>query len=189
MATLAQEESQKVSERVKAGQHISRNNGVIYGNGNILGYDLVEGKYVINEEQAETVRMIFDMYLNEGIGATKIANELCRRKATYMGYMAYGKSFSNNYLEQKRVNNHNSDTYMYARADFEAIITEEIDMIVEGRKTNPTIIIGDNDGEDNEDDESSLHSNMLYLQDIASSFQEKKILPCTNASQAAIAQK
>ena len=125
MATLAQEESRKVSERVKAGQHISRNNGVIYGNGNILGYDLVEGKYVINEEQAETVRMIFDMYLNEGIGATKIANELCRRKrvaasgqvkwtasnvsrilrnSTYMGYMAYGKSFSNNYLEQKRVN-------------------------------------------------------------------------------------
>ena len=146
MATLAQEESRKVSERVKAGQHISRNNGVIYGNGNILGYDLVEGKYVINEEQAETVRMIFDMYLNEGIGATKIANELCRRKrvaasgqvkwtasnvsrilrnSTYMGYMAYGKSFSNNYLEQKRVNNHNSDTYMYVRADFEPIITED----------------------------------------------------------------
>lgn len=76
MATLAQEESRKVSERVKAGQHISRTNGVIYGNGNILGYDRVGDKYVINEEQAETVRMIFDMYLNEGIGATKIANEL-----------------------------------------------------------------------------------------------------------------
>lgn len=146
MATLAQEESRKVSERVKAGQLISRNNGVIYGNGNILGYDRVGDKYVINEEQAETVRMIFDMYLNEGIGATKIANELCRRRRvaasgqikwtssnvsrilgnpTYMGYMAYGKSFSNNYLEQKRVNNHNSDTYMYVKADFEPIVTEE----------------------------------------------------------------
>ena len=146
MATLAQEESRKVSERVKAGQHISRNNGVIYGNGNILGYDRVGDKYVINEEQAETVRMIFDMYLNEGIGATKIANELCRRRRiaasgqikwtsssvsrilgnpTYMGYMAYGKSFSNNYLEQKRINNHNSDSYMYVKADFEAIVTEE----------------------------------------------------------------
>lgn len=146
MATLAQEESRKVSERVKAGQHISRTNGVIYGNGNILGYDRVEGKYVINEEQAETVRMIFDMYLNEGIGATKNANELCRRRRvaasgqikwtssnvsrilgnpTYMGYMAYGKSFSNNYLEQKRVNNHKSDTYMYVKADFEPIVTEE----------------------------------------------------------------
>lgn len=146
MATLAQEESRKVSERVKAGQHISRNNGVIYGNGNILGYDRVGEKYVINEQQAETVRMIFDMYLNDGIGATKIANELCMRKRvaatgqikwtassvsrilgnpTYMGYMAYGKSFSNNYLEQKRINNHNSDTYMYVKADFEPIVTEE----------------------------------------------------------------
>ncbi len=146
MATLAQEESRKVSERVKAGQHISRNNGVIYGTGNILGYDRVGDKYVINEEQAETVRMIFNMYLNDGIGATKIANELCRRRRiaasgqikwtssnvsrvlsnpTYMGYMAYGKSFSNNYLEQKRVNNHNSDTYMYVKADFEPIVSEE----------------------------------------------------------------
>ena len=37
MATLAQEESRKTSERVKAGQKISRDNGVLYGNGNILG--------------------------------------------------------------------------------------------------------------------------------------------------------
>lgn len=146
MATLAQEESRKVSERVKAGQHISRNKGVIYGNGNILGYDRVGDKYVINEEQAKTVRMIFDMYLHEDIGASKIANELCRRgrvaasgqvkwtssnvsrvlgNPTYMGYMAYGKSFSNNYLEQKRVNNHNSDTYMFVKADFEPIVSEE----------------------------------------------------------------
>lgn len=146
MATLAQEESRKVSERVKAGQQISRNNGVIYGNGNILGYDRVGDKYVINEEQAETVRMIFDMYLNEEIGATKIANVLCEkrrvaasgrikwtssnvsrvlRNPTYMGCMAYGKSFSNNYLEQKRINNHNADTYMRVKADFEPIVTEE----------------------------------------------------------------
>ena len=41
MATLAQEESRKTSERVKAGQKISRDNGVLYGNGNILGYDRV----------------------------------------------------------------------------------------------------------------------------------------------------
>ena len=41
MATLAQEESRKISERVKAGQKISRDNHVLYGNGNILGYDRV----------------------------------------------------------------------------------------------------------------------------------------------------
>lgn len=64
MATLAQEESRKTSERVRAGQKISRDNGVLYGNGNIIGYDRdkAKGTYVINPEQAETVRIIFDLY-------------------------------------------------------------------------------------------------------------------------------
>ena len=39
MATLAQNESKKTSQRVKAGQMISFQNGVFYGTGNILGYD------------------------------------------------------------------------------------------------------------------------------------------------------
>lgn len=56
----SQEESRKTSEQVKAGQKISRDNCVLYGNGNILGYDRVGETYAINEEQAETVRMIFD---------------------------------------------------------------------------------------------------------------------------------
>lgn len=42
MATLAQNESKKLSVRVKAGQMISFQNGVPYGNGNILGYDRVD---------------------------------------------------------------------------------------------------------------------------------------------------
>lgn len=79
MATLAQEESRKISARVRAGQKISRDNGVLYGSGNIIGYDRVDGTYVINEEQAETVQMIFDLYL-EGLGETKICKELCRRQ-------------------------------------------------------------------------------------------------------------
>ena len=36
MATLAQDESRKTSVRVKAGQQTSMENGVFYGNGNIL---------------------------------------------------------------------------------------------------------------------------------------------------------
>ncbi|MCQ2549272.1 MAG: recombinase family protein [Lachnospiraceae bacterium] len=146
MATLAQEESRKVSERVKAGQHISREKCTIYGSGNILGYDKVGDKYVINTEQAETVRMIYDMYLTGEIGAGKIAEELFKRgrltsygttnwtssyvsrvlkNPTYMGYMAYGKSFSNNYLDQKRINNTRLDNLLYKKADFEPIVTEE----------------------------------------------------------------
>ena len=123
MATLAQEESRKTSERVKAGQKISRDNGVLYGNGNILGYDRVGDTYIINEEQAETVRIIFDLYL-QGYGSMRIAKMLTEQKrktasgivkwnvsnimraiknATYTGMKCYNKSRSNNFLEQKRI--------------------------------------------------------------------------------------
>ena len=61
------------------------NNGVFYGNGNILGYDRVGKDLVINPEQAETVRMIYDMYL-AGDGLMKIKDELERRgRLTSMG--------------------------------------------------------------------------------------------------------
>lgn len=32
---------------------------------------------------------------------------------------------SNNYLDQKRINNRNRDSYVYEKGDFEAIISEE----------------------------------------------------------------
>ena len=78
-AMVAQEESRKMSERIKAGQAISRKNGVLYGNGNLLGYDRVGDTYVINQEQAETVRMIFDLY-ESGLGVQAIRNELIKRE-------------------------------------------------------------------------------------------------------------
>nr|MBR6100790.1 recombinase family protein [bacterium] len=72
MATLAQNESKKTSQRVKAGMKISYENGVVYGTGNILGYDRVGKEMIINKEQAETVKMIFELYL-KGYGSKKIA--------------------------------------------------------------------------------------------------------------------
>ena len=52
------------------------NNGVFYGNGNTLGYDRIDkNTYVINPEQAKTVRMIFDLYLT-GHGTVAIKYEL-----------------------------------------------------------------------------------------------------------------
>ena len=146
MATLAQEESRKTSERVRAGQKVSREKGVLYGNGNILGYDRVGDTYQINEEQAETVRMIFDLYL-QGKGSLQIANELNARhrksamglvrwsassvvrvlkNATYTGTKCYNKSRNNNYLDQHRVLNLDASTYLYQEGDFPAIVSKEI---------------------------------------------------------------
>ena len=146
MATLAQEESRKTSERVRAGQKISRDNGVLYGNGNILGYDRLGDTYVINEDQAETVRIIYDLYL-KGNGFNKIVNELVRLKrkdssglvrwdatkvsrilhnATYKGYQGYYKSYKNNHLDQKTIVNRDEDAYLYVKGRFTPIISEEV---------------------------------------------------------------
>ena len=146
MATLAQEESRKTSERVRAGQKISRDNGVLYGNGNILGYDRLGDTYVINEDQAETVRIIYDLYL-KGNGFNKIVNELVRLKrkdssglvrwdatkvsrilhnANYKVYQGYYKSHKNNHLDQKTIVNRDEDTYLYIKGRFTPIISEEV---------------------------------------------------------------
>ncbi len=141
----AQEESRKMSERIKAGQAISRKNGVLYGNGNLLGYDRVGDTYVINEEQAETVRMIFSMY-ELGFGLQMIRDELIKRErknssglvkwdntrilrclhnSVYKGVIAYNKSHRNNYLEQKVIVNHDENMFEYVAAHFEPIISKE----------------------------------------------------------------
>ena len=75
MASFAQDESRKQSQRIKHGHELSRAKGTIFGTGNVLGYDKVDGNYVINPDQAETVRMIFDLCI-KGYGAGKICNAL-----------------------------------------------------------------------------------------------------------------
>ncbi|WP_158097411.1 recombinase family protein [Flavonifractor sp. An92] len=145
MATLAQEESRKISERVLAGQQVSREKGRLYGNGNILGYDLVSGTYQINPDQAYVVQKIFQLY-SEGWGYKRICGELLRlgcknahgevswkvdgigriiRNATYKGYICYNKSHSDGYLTQKRVY-HREEEFVYIKGDFEPIVSEEL---------------------------------------------------------------
>ena len=93
MASLAQEESRKISERAKAGQYISRKNGVLYGTSRILGYTRVRSvhdkdkagrigdksvpTFVIDEDEADTVRRIFQLY-REGCGLKEIKITLSR---------------------------------------------------------------------------------------------------------------
>lgn len=91
MASNAQEESRKISERSKNGQLMARQNGVLYGTGNILGYRRIRKRsdyekknaigdkslptFAIVPDEAETVRMIFGLY-KEGLGLKQIKNNL-----------------------------------------------------------------------------------------------------------------
>lgn len=145
MATLAQDESRKTSLRVKAGQQTSMQNGVYYGTGNILGYDRVGKEMVINEEQAKTVRMIYDMYLN-GYGLEKIKYELEQQgrktamgksqwfvsviskilgNSFYCGIITYHKEYVPDYLEQKKVKNNGEIEFTYVKGRHQPIVSEE----------------------------------------------------------------
>lgn len=145
MATLAQNESKKISTRVKAGQMISFQNGVAYGNGNILGYDRQGKELIINPEQAKTVRMIYDLYLS-GMGLRKIKFELEKAKrltATglenwdsgnigrilnnpfYCGTIVYRKQYVPDYLEQKKINNFDDVEKIVVEGTHEPIVTKE----------------------------------------------------------------
>lgn len=74
---LAQEESANTSKRVKFGKRINAQNGKVPNL--VFGYDKIPGDYFnlsINEQEAKTVRKIYDLYINDGYGAAKIANYL-----------------------------------------------------------------------------------------------------------------
>ncbi|MBP3360944.1 MAG: recombinase family protein [Clostridia bacterium] len=76
MSSIAQDETRKISERVKFGFRESINKGVVLGNDCIWGYRKEQGKLVIVPEEAEMVRMIFDLYANENMGVRKIAKAI-----------------------------------------------------------------------------------------------------------------
>jgi len=71
MSSIAQDEVRKISERVKFGFKRAIEKGVVLGSSNIWGYKKESGKLIIDEEQAELVRQIFNMYAtqNKGIRA------------------------------------------------------------------------------------------------------------------------
>lgn len=126
ISCMAQEESAKKSEAIKYGIRKMFAVGIPRCP-RILGYDKdSNGKYVIVEEEAKVVRMIFTFYL-EGYSTTSIAESLTRsgvptitgqnpiwspnvvtsilRNEKYCGDVAMQKKFVKDYLTHKTVKN------------------------------------------------------------------------------------
>ena len=135
MASLAQEESRKTSERVKWGQKRQMEKGVVFGR-SLLGYKVVEGKLYLVEDEAEIVRKIFHKYLVEGKGTHIIARELKEegikpydpdgrakykndwsntqilrvlRNEKYVGDLVQKKTWTQNFLDHKKRYNRDNE--------------------------------------------------------------------------------
>lgn len=146
MATLAQEESRKTSERVKWGQKRRMEQGVVFGR-ELLGYNLINGVLSINEEEAEIVRLIFHKYTMEGKGTHVIARELyeaniqSKRYVTrwsntvilrlvknekYVGDLAQKKTLTPDFLDHKKIYNKGQEDMVYLKDHHEPIINREL---------------------------------------------------------------
>lgn len=145
MASIAQEESRKTSERVKWGQKRRMEQGVVFGR-NMLGYTVQNGKLSINEEEAPIVRAIFHKFTNEGKGAHVIARELLEegmhpmrvklwsntiiqrvlRNEKYVGDLCQKKTYTPNYLTHAKKYNRGNEEMVYLKDHHEPIIDREL---------------------------------------------------------------
>lgn len=146
MSSIAQEESRKTSDRVKWGQRRMMEQGVVFGR-DMLGYDVREGQLYINEEGAETVRLIYHKFLEEGKGTHVIAKELRQagiKTSTYMkdwsytvilrilknekycGDLIQQKTYTPDYLSHSKKYNRGEIEYVTIRNHHQPIISREI---------------------------------------------------------------
>jgi DNA invertase Pin-like site-specific DNA recombinase len=72
MSSLAQEESRKLSSRIRFGHAQAIKKGTVMGNSRIYGYDKDGGKLVINESEAEMVRLVYELYATGDYSTPKI---------------------------------------------------------------------------------------------------------------------
>ncbi|MDD6483495.1 MAG: recombinase family protein [Clostridiales bacterium] len=145
MASIAQEESRKTSERVKWGQKRRMEQGVVFGH-NILGYHLQNGVLTVNEEEAKLVRHIYNKYL-DGKGLHIIAKELQEegyktktgnsewtnkvirtilQNEKYVGDLLQKKTITPNFLTHEKKYNRGEEEMVYIRNHHEPIIDREI---------------------------------------------------------------
>jgi DNA invertase Pin-like site-specific DNA recombinase len=151
MSSIAQEESRKTSERVRWGQKRQMEQGFVFGAG-IFGYHLKDGKLSVNEDEAKTVRLIYELYLSR-LGCHLLAKELENRGITapnggmrwsnvsvmsilknekYIGTLKQRKTITPDYLSHKTKINRGEEKFIVIENNHTPIIEKEIFYRVQG---------------------------------------------------------
>ena len=82
MFNLAQDESRKLSSRVKFGHRQAIENGHVLGSSNITGYKKDNCKLVIVEDEAKFIKILFELYASGKYGFQKLS-----KKLSELGYL------------------------------------------------------------------------------------------------------
>ena len=159
MASLAQDEVRKLSERVKFGIKRSIKDGKIIGGG-LTGYYKKDGKFIINENEKPIIEYLFETYATGKFGLKKIGLELAKlgyytkkgkpfsqttlkgmlENPRYKGYYTANKSRVDDYKSHKKMHNDKSEWIIYKDERIPAIVSEELwdkaNALHESRKQN-----------------------------------------------------
>ena len=153
MASLAQQESQSMSQNVRMGYQFRFQNGQVFVNtSRFLGYTKDDdGRLVIVPEEAEIVRRIFREYL-EGASMQQIANGLeadgvltgagmerwhagtirgMLQNEKYMGDALLQKTYTVDFLSKKKVRNNGIAPQYYVENSHPAIIPKDLFMMTQ----------------------------------------------------------
>jgi len=148
LSTLAQNEVESLSANVKLGLKMKMKRGELMGFSGCLGYDYnkEDKSLMINPEEAETVRYIFDQYL-QGYGPYIIKRELIRlgkknkrgevswseagidgiiRNEKYKGDLLLGKTITVDPISKRRLDNMGEEEQYYIKNHHEPIISDEV---------------------------------------------------------------
>ena len=153
MASLAQQESQSLSQNVKLGLQYRYQQGLVQVNHNrFLGYTKDEdGRLIIEPQEAEIVKRIYREYLEgaslqqigrglEADGILTAANKKKWRPETlrkilqnekYIGDALLQKTYTVDFLSKKRVKNNGIVPQYYVEGSHEAIIPRDLYMQVQ----------------------------------------------------------
>ena len=146
MSSLAQQEVESLSSNVKMGFAMKMQRGEMLGFNGCLGYDYhPEDKTItVNQDEAETVREIFDLYL-QGYGTHTIAKMLtdmgrknkkgevswCERgvmvlikNEKYKGDLLLQKTFTTDPITKRRLANMGEEKMFYIQDHHEAIVSK-----------------------------------------------------------------
>lgn len=148
MSSLAQQEVESLSQNVKMGLQMKMKRGELVGFNGCYGYDYhAEDKSItVNAEEAEVVRMVYEMYL-EGYGTTTIAKRLIElgvenkkgevswhthgvmgmiKNEKYKGDVLLGKTFTTDPISKRRLANMGEEDQYYIRDHHEPIVSREV---------------------------------------------------------------
>ncbi len=145
MSGIAQDESRKISSRVRFGSREAIKKGRVFGNSRIYGYDYIDKHLVINEEQATFVRDLFEMFgtgdysLNQlekifyakgyrsttGGRINHAAMAQVIRNPKYKGWFCGGKTTVMDPFDQRQIKIPKEEWIMYPDENIPALVSEE----------------------------------------------------------------